>query len=78
MPTYTVQFEFRKPGAPEFKQWHGGFKCVDPKHARNVVVGQLQMLGYEVGTVAVYDGEWLVLGSVLPRPFTPLPPPTLH
>lgn len=76
---YTVKFEFRVPGEPTFKRWMGDFASADPKHARNLVTGQLNMLGYEVGALAVYDGEWLVLGNILP--FVPgelVRLPTIH
>ncbi len=77
MVTYTVQFEFREAAATEFRQHRGDFKAVNPILARDCVVKQLQALGLVVGSVAVYDGKWLVLGAVLPKPFTPASAPHL-
>jgi hypothetical protein len=78
MITYTVHFEFREAAATEFRQHRGDFKAANPLHARNCVVGQLQALGLVVGVFAVYEGEWLVLGAVLPKPFTPVSAPHLY
>jgi hypothetical protein len=77
MFTYTVQFEYRKPDAPEFRQHRGDFVAKDARHAHDVVVEQLKMLGFIVGVVAVYGSEQLMYGAVLPKPFTPASAPHL-
>lgn len=71
MYKYTVQFEFRMKSIKEFCVHRGDFTATDPKHARAIVVGQLERIGLEVGIVAVYDADWLVLGSVTSKPYIP-------
>lgn len=68
MARYLVKFEFKKPGASDYMRWSGGFSDVDPRALRNNIHERLQLMGYEVGGIAVYEGEWLVVGAILSRP----------
>lgn len=65
MNFYTVKFEYRPRGTTHYRQHQGDFFKGDPRLLRRSITDRLEHLGYEVGGLVVYDGDWLVIGNVL-------------
>lgn len=64
MNQYRVDFEFWS--ADGWSKHTGTFRAATPKIAKANVVGQLAKIGIATRGLAVYEGETIVLGSVLP------------
>jgi hypothetical protein len=64
---YGVAFEWSRDGS-DWRRHSGDFVAPTPALARAKVVDQLHALGLLTRTVAVYEGERIVMGSPLPLP----------